>query len=304
MTIKQILRTHLSGIDALDARILLASVLKKPAEYSITHPEHTIQSAEIKKLKRYGERRRSGEPIAIILRKKEFYGRIFSVNKNTLIPRPETEHMIELGVHAVIQEIKKNNLITIADIGTGSGCIIISLAKEINALPIQKNKRIRYIASDISTKALFVAKKNSKTYTVSKNIRFFLSDLFQNKIFKKELGGKEKSTLCIFANLPYVSKEYLEKKPSLFSRGLSFEPRVALNGGKNGMDIYNRFFRDLMRILSDDKKILCFFEINPEQKSEMERLIKNTFLPMRYKLRFFKDLSGSIRIGLLEISKN
>src|SRR3989344_1689515 len=132
---------------ALDAEILLSAVTKKPREFFYTHPSRQLPAANLKKFKAVIARRKRGEPIAYLTLKKEFYGRDFYVDKHTLIPRPETELVIEAAIKFL--KAKSYNLkTTIADIGTGSGCIAITLALEL--------PKVNVYATDISKKALVV----------------------------------------------------------------------------------------------------------------------------------------------------
>ena len=158
MTIQEILRKTYSTykLSPLDSEILLSLALAKPKEYILAHPENKISPAQIKKYYSFVERRSTGEPIAYIAGKKEFFGLDFIVDKNVLIPRPETELLVEHAIEKILNT-KYGMPDTIIDVGTGSGNIIISIAKN---LPI-KNKT-NFYAVDISKKSLEVAKKNAK----------------------------------------------------------------------------------------------------------------------------------------------
>jgi len=300
MNIHGVQSSILSEIDVLDARILLSFVLKKPGEYVIAHPEHVMRHSETARLRRYAKRRKNGEPIALILKKKEFYGRTFTVNKHTLVPRPETELMVELGTKIILQVMQTTApSAMIMDVGTGSGCIIISLIKEIGTILQRSN--IRYIASDKSTHALSVARKNATFHNALNALSFFRSDLFQNSRLKSKIKNAHCSTMFVFANLPYVPKKYIEKNPTPFSVGLLFEPKIALDGGKDGMEIYTRFFNDLADIVPKNILLFCFFEIDPNQQYKITKRINNAFHLKLKSIRFFKDLAGNTRTGLCEI---
>ena len=183
----------------IDAKVLLRTVLNKDDVYLISHSDELITNAQYQKLRRYIRRRKKGEPVAYIIGHKEFYGLDFTVNKNVLIPRPETEVLIDQAL-TYLQTILPINRLTgqpvnIIDIGTGSGCIIISLIKN---LPTAIRQPLAFFASDISQKALNTAKKNAEIHEVYDKIRFFKSDLFSNPRLPDKFN-------LIIANLPYLN---------------------------------------------------------------------------------------------------
>ena len=143
MRIKQSLEFAIKKINILDAEILLSYAIKKNKTFLYTHPEYKLNNNQINKFKKYIIKRSGGEPIAYIIKNKKFYNLDFFVNKNVLIPRPETEMLVEETLKLVRDDKKIQSII---DIGTGSGCIIISLVKNI------KNKNINFYATDISKK--------------------------------------------------------------------------------------------------------------------------------------------------------
>jgi len=191
---------------SLDALILLSLVLKKEKEYILTHPEQGLIKNQQKQFLSLLEKRSKRFPLAYLTGEKEFFGYEFLVNKSVLIPRPETEQIIELALKNV-KENKKIKTWKILDIGTGSGCITISLAKELKRLHLD----YKITASDISASALKIAKTNAKNLK-TKKIIFIRSDLFKN------INGKFN---LILANLPYVKKCEIENE-------LKFEPILAL----------------------------------------------------------------------------
>ena len=179
-------------------------------------------------LRNWITRRINNEPIQYILGSSEFYGRSFIVNKNVLIPRPETEILIDIS----IEELKNVNSPLILDVGTGSGCIAITIALEIPASTI--------IAIDIDERAISVAKNNIEKHEV-KNIEFVLTDIFHEKINKK--------ADMLISNPPYIAKKEV---PSLMKEVKDYEPLVALTDNNDGLKFYRRFAEIIPRILKEN----------------------------------------------------
>jgi release factor glutamine methyltransferase len=284
MTIQEIKQKIYSKykLSPFDTEILLSLALAKPKEYILAHPENKISPAQIKKYHSFSKRRSIGEPIAYIAGKKEFFGLDFIVNKNVLIPRPETELLVECA----LKKYKIPN--TIIDVGTGSGNIIISIAKNI---PSKIKNKTNFYAVDISKKSLEVAKRNAKKNKIDQKIKFIQSDMMEYFLKNKVKLGN----IFIVANLPYVSPEIYKKN----NDNLKFEPRNALLSGNKGLDHYMKLFQQI-KALCDKCYMLhvsCFVEFSPEQKSEISRIITR-YLP-KAKSEFFKDLAGRWRVAEL-----
>lgn len=254
-----------SDTPELDAEILLASVLCKPRTFLITRPDFLLSLGQKKEAGIKLQKRIRGLPIAYILGTKEFFGFDFHVNEHTLIPRPETEILVEKS----ISYLKERG--SLIDVGTGSGCISISIAKNI--------KNIEIIAVDVSEKALEIAKKNAKKHNV--DIYFFVSDFLKN-IPQKEY----QKPLIITANLPYVPEN--ERHPSTKS-----EPESAIYSGKDGLNHYRIFFQQIQKLAFT----ACLFEFHPPQKQEIEAMLLHLF--PKHHLEILPDLSGQARIGIL-----
>jgi release factor glutamine methyltransferase len=207
----------------LDAeRIVLESLKQKEAAWLYTHADKNISPDRWEEIEAMVERRRSGEPLAYILGYQEFYGRKFDVTSDVLIPRPETEGLVDAALK-VIKKMKSHHkrLVRIADIGTGSGCVAITLIKEADNL-IDK-----VIATDLSEKALKIAKMNAQKHNVGGRILFKQGDLM-TPIKADEID-------LVVSNPPYVPTAELDEQT--FSKetvGLRFEPRQALDGGWDG----------------------------------------------------------------------
>lgn len=218
----------------IDVRALLRHVVKEDDVFLLTHNSELITNAQYQKFRRLIRRRKKGEPIAYLVGHKEFFGLDFFVNKDVLIPRPETEILVEESLgHLTSQSMNREgtNNLDILDIGTGSGCIIVSIAKNIPP----DTGLLRLFASDISAKALTVAKKNARHQGLYDNIRFLNSDLFSNPRLPSKLD-------LIVANLPYLNRHKTGIKHTIRPEkiGLEFEPPQALYVRNNGFELIER----------------------------------------------------------------
>ena len=195
----------------LDAQILLSDIMKTEREYLIVNNKMSIPDKITKKYHLAIKRRIKGEPVAYITGKKEFWSKNFVVNYSTLVPRPETE----LLIYKVI-DFFKNKKINILDIGTGSGCILLSVLKELN-LAIGTG-------IDISSSAIQIAKINSKNLNLLNRSKFKVFD------FNKYTFGKYD---LVISNPPYIPSREMK---NLSKDIINFEPLVALDGGLDGLD--------------------------------------------------------------------
>ena len=203
-----------------------------------------------------------------ILGRCEFMGMNFYVDKNVLIPRPDTEILVE----RVIDWAKKNKSKSFIDMCTGSGCIAISLVKYLN---------INGFAADISKNAIKVAKKNSILNNVDEKIEFIESDLFSS-------FSNNNNVDIIVSNPPYISSQVVE---TLMPEVKDNEPRNALDGGINGLDFYVKIARDAVKFLNQGGGI--FFEIGYDQGESVSKILKmNNFVDIKVE----KDLAGLDRI--------
>jgi release factor glutamine methyltransferase len=262
---------------ALDAEVLLSYVLNKPKEYLLANPGRKINPALEKKFLTLLNRRLLGWPVAYLTKAKEFYNLKFYIDKNVLIPRPETEGLIDLVVNQIKDlrvKIKEKESLSILDIGTGSGNIIISLA--YNLSPTTYN--LQFYASDISPKAIRVAKKNAKLHRVK--ITFGDGNLL-------EPWGHQQFDIIV-ANLPYLAK--------LVDESTKFEPIGALVAAKKGLKLYEDLFKQIKKTRSYPKFI--FLEIGRDQGLLIKKLAKK-ILPA-YKTSITKDLFGRTRYASLQ----
>lgn len=306
------MKHYLKNVPPSEVEIILAHILKKSREYVLAHPEiypveyrqgrspqggefHRVKLTEAQKrqFNRLVKRRQNHEPMAYILGHKEFYGLDFKVAKDTLIPRPETEMLVEKALRNMeLGTWNKNEKLTVIDIGTGSGNIIISIAKNIE----YQKSNIEYKGIDISSEALKVARTNAKKHKVDKKIKFIKSDLLD--FLLRDTKYQIQDTI-IAANLPYLSKTiYNSAIPDV----KKFEPRSALVSGKDGLDHYEKLFKQLITLRQKCSMLhaTCYMEISPEQKSKITKLITHYF--PKVKPEFKKDLAGKWRMVTLSIA--
>ncbi len=300
-SIGEIFKKYHDKIPPLDLELILENALKKSRSFIIAHPELALTKSKIRNLKSKICRRLKGEPLAYILSHKEFYGLDFKVNKNVLIPRPETELMVEEAMRKITdnrrQTTKNGKQTAIIDIGTGSGCVIITLAKLLSQLSIVN---CQLFATDISKKALAVARKNVRLHGVERKIKFFHGNLLEPILKSKILNLKSK--IIILANLPYLTPAQIKKSPTI-----KYEPRLALKAGKDGLKYYRRLLKQIKNVhksISPHKsafspRLSAFLEIDPSQASKIKQLIKKE-LPHSV-AQTKKDLRGHNRIVIIKI---
>ena len=237
--------SKVSSSPDLDSEILLMKALRVSRAYLYTYNEKVIPDSKKKLLEELVNRRMNKEPIAYILGKKEFWSRDFYINQHTLIPRPESEMLVEL----IIQANARKKISSILELGTGSGCISVSLAKELSHSQI--------VSTDICAKALEVANKNAQHYGVN-NISFIKSDWF-NKLDNQKFD-------CIVSNPPYIREDdpYLSE--------LTFEPSKALVSGDDGLKAIEIISSNAAEYLSPEGKI--FIEHGKYQKKEIQKIFE------------------------------
>jgi release factor glutamine methyltransferase len=268
----------------LEAELLLGHVLGMDRVALITHADRRIGSATLRRFDALIRRRLRHEPVSQITGSKGFYGRDFSVTKNVLTPRPETELLIENALKA------QNGSSAFWDIGTGSGAIAVTLASETSDAPI--------LATDLSLRAIEIAKQNAKKHGVTKRIRFEKSDLLQPVAYRwLKKQAAENQTLIICANLPYLPDS---DKKSLEPDVVKFEPSSALFAGTDGLRLIRKLLGQLSRHLPEwnYKKTTMLFEFDPPQSQILLSLAQSLFPTAEIKIH--RDLADRDRI--LEIT--
>lgn len=278
MTIKQamikgitILKLEKISTPKLKARLLLQYVLKKPRQYLIVYDNQKLTELEEREYLKYINLLKQGEPIEHITHQKEFMKLNFYVDENVLIPRQDTEVLVE----EVIKIAKRIRAKKILDLCTGSGAIAISIAKLLG-------KKVLVYASDISAEALKVAEENSMNNMV--NIYFFKSNLFEkiSNLYKFDI---------IVSNPPYIETKKIENLPEEVKR----EPKIALDGGEDGLKFYKEISKEAKKYLLENGYLA--FEIGYNQREYVESILKQD----RYKNIYSrKDLSGNDRVVIAQ----
>ena len=244
----QILKNHNIHSHELDAQIILSNIMGVKREFLITNNEINISKKIMEKYDCAIKRRIKKEPIAYIIGKKEFWSEDFMVNHGTLIPRPETE----LLIYKIINFFK-NKKINILDIGTGSGCILLSILKELNFS--------RGIGIDISAKAIQMAKVNSKNLNLFYRSKFKVIDLNKFNIGKYDL---------IVSNPPYIPSRDIK---NLSKDITSYEPLTALNGGSDGLDLIKKVIYKSNHLLK--REGLLALEIGHSQYQRVSYILRS-----------------------------
>ncbi len=232
----------------LSAELLLMHALGRDRTWLYTHSDEAIDAAQCEKYFALIARRAAGEPTQYIIGKQEFWGLEFEVTPAVLIPRPETEHIIEVALDRLAA--KRSAPLCIADVGTGSGCIAVALAKEF--------PRAEIIASDLSAAALEIAKRNALRHEVASRIEFVEADLLsalfsESHVSRRSPPGtrhffRHSQTLdLIVSNPPYVARNDEE---ALQREIREHEPHVALFGGETGVEIYGRLVEQAEALLA------------------------------------------------------
>lgn len=262
----------------IDAEVILSFIINKRKEFIYAHPEYQLTKNNERKLKKAIQRRCHFEPIAYITNEKEFYGLDFFVDKNVLVPRPETELLID----EVVETAQRNKRIIIADIGTGSGAIAISLAKHLPQAEV--------MAVDKSIKALRIAKLNAHRHKV--NIKLYQGNLLS--------PIKDRKIEIIAANLPYVDDReknfHKSESKNIHKKILAHEPHLALYGGKFGLEVYEKMFQQIMTLNYKPRVIIC--EIGHAYLSQTRKLVKKYFPKSHFEIK--KDLRGFNRILIIK----
>ena len=255
MNIKDILIEGINILQAknipnphLDTEILLSNSINKDKKYIILNPKELLNTEQLNNFKNLIERRIKGEPVAYLINKKEFWKNEFFVNNDVLIPRPDTELIIE----QVLKIYLKNTQIHVLDIGTGSGCILLSILKERNSF--------YGTGIDISKKSINVSKFNAKQLNLTNRVKFFHSSVDNFKIGKYDL---------IVSNPPYIelkNLKYLEKDV------VNFEPKLALSGGFDGYSKIRKVINKASNLIKKNGKFIL--EIGFNQKNKVKKILK------------------------------
>ncbi len=279
-TLKKI-RKKLNVETMVETDMLIGKAIQQDRSFVLAHPEYRPNIWQRIKLFKYIKLFQHGWPFAYIVGHKEFYGLDFFVNKYTLIPRPDSEIIVDIA----LAELTKNNFDMLIDVGTGSGCIPIAITKKL------QQKNITTIAIDISKKALKIATKNAKRHNA--DIKFFQGNLLEPIIKTKPLTTDKKC--LITANLPYLTQSQFDLEPSI-----QREPRVALIADSmDGLTLYQQLFTQLKLLSSTiSQPLTVIIEIDPRQHDKIIELAKKYFPNAKTEIK--KDLSNKYRVLVIK----
>jgi release factor glutamine methyltransferase len=255
MNIENILKQGINILKAnkilnpyLDSEILLSKSINKDKKHIILNSKKILNNKQLESFNSFIERRKNGEPIAYLINKKEFWKDEFFVNKDVLIPRPDTELIIE----QVLKIYLKQSQLQVLDIGTGSGCILLSILKE--------RPNFYGTGIDISRKSINVSKINAKQLNLTNRVKFINSSVDNFRIGKYDL---------IVTNPPYIkllSLKYLEKDV------VNFEPKLALSGGFDGFSQIRKVISKANTLIKKNGKFIL--EIGFNQKNKVKEILK------------------------------
>ncbi len=275
--------TPTSDSPRVDAELLLAHVLKQSTTFLFTHDKELLDPYSFFPIywwsfKRLIHKRKQGIPVAYLVGHKEFYMFDFKVNRSVLVPRPDTETLVECVIEYIQGFRNQDSGFSplLIDVGTGSGCIPISILKNV--------PEIHAVAIDVSRSALRVASSNVKKHHLQNRIELFRSNLFDSIDMDQFLGHE----VILTANLPYLPDK-MEVKPEL-----TFEPSISLYGGNDGMDVYRRLMNQIEML----RPKAIFLELYEWQIG----LIQSQF--PGYELKYTKTMSGDARCLMLERKSN
>lgn len=258
----------------LDAEVLLAHTLGVTRVWLYTHFDQPLERGELARFKKLIQRRIRREPLAYIVGQREFWSLPFKVTPDVLIPRPETEILVAEALRVLSPPEQIERSFRVLEIGTGSGAVSIVLAKELSSASV--------VATDLSPKTLSIAEENAVKFGVRERIIFLKGDLFDplEKEWRFEL---------VITNPPYIPKDQF---PSLQPEVRDFEPRTALDGGRDGLAFYRRALPKVGRFLNPGGWFLA--EIGAGQEEEVRRIAEKN--PELDSFAFVTDLAGIKRV--------
>ena len=262
----QILRYYKCKTPLLDSEILMSKVIQKDRQFIVLNPNMIIKKDDFTIFKKLIKKRSNGKPVSYLIGRKSFWKNDFEINSNVLIPRPDTELIIE----EVLKLSKNMNKLRILDIGVGSGCILLSILSE--------KKNFYGIGIDISKKCIDLSKKNSFKLNLDKRAKFFKSNVDNFNYGKYDL---------IISNPPYIKQfdlKYLEKDV------VNFEPKLALNGGLDGLSEIRKVISKSSELIKVNGKLIL--EIGFDQKQKVKNILNNKGF---YINRVLKDLAKNDR---------
>lgn len=282
MKIVEALKSGINFLDrretaVLDSEVLLAHVIGVEKEYLFSHGGDEVEDALVQLFYRYLDRVKNGEPVSYITNSKEFFGLDFFVDKRVLVPRPETEMLVEKVLQFLKSNAEEGRRFRVLDVGTGSGNIAIALAKNFDCQEV--------VALDVSEGAIGVAKINIEQYSLEDKVQVYQSDLL-------DVIDAGESFDVIVANLPYIGKV---RNNEVDENVKKHEPENALFAGDDGMELYKKLFQQIV-----DKNIefgLLVGEFGSMQRKDLEVLLNKYF---EHNWVIEKDLGGRDRMFVVE----
>jgi len=244
----KILKSKFIPNPVLDAEILMAKTINKDRNYILLNSSNPINKNDLNYFYKLIEQRSLGNPVAYLIKKKSFWNSEFFITRDILIPRPDTELVVE----NILKLTKQKSKINILEIGVGSGCIIVSILKE--------RENFRGTGIDLSKKCLILSKKNAIAHRVSSRLKLYKSDVDKFNLGKYDL---------IVSNPPYIKKHklrYLERDVA------EFEPRLALDGGLDGLSVIRKVIKKSSELIKKNGKLIL--EIGFDQKNKVINLLK------------------------------
>jgi release factor glutamine methyltransferase len=279
-----------SGSDTprLDAELLLGHVLSAGRTTLLSAPEAVVSDDQAALFRAFVSRRERGEPVAYIRGIKEFHGIVLSVDARALIPRPETERVVELALAAIAERLTREarpadgSPLRVWDVGTGSGAIVVALAVECRRRGYSTDVRFR--ATDSSPEALALATENAVSHGVADQVDFATADLTD--------AAEVPRADLILANLPYIPSAVVPRLPV----AASFEPLAALDGGVDGLAVIRRLLAQLPKALAE--RGLALVEIGADQVDSLTAAVAEAMTGWRVTIH--DDLAGRPRVAALE----
>lgn len=270
-----------AGIEGyqLDARLLMQYVLKISQEDLMTSLDDPLSKPEYEMFLNFVEKRLVGWPVSKIIGHKEFFGHRFDVSEAVLDPRPDTEILVEELVKVV--KARGQEEVKILDLGTGSGCILISLLKEL--------PQATGVGVDQSKEAIALAQSNAESLHVDGRLRLYTED------WEDFIGRVDEEFDYIVSNPPYIPTEEIRK---LSKEVKNFDPIPALDGGKDGLDAYRFLFKHLNKLILPQG--IIFFEIGYNQLNDVERIAETNRVAI---IEVYKDLAGYNRVIAISTGK-
>ena len=260
--------------NSLDARIILREIFNFDEKELILNSDLILSESKISKVQKIITRRLNFEPVSKIFGKRDFYNSTFSISDDVLDPRPETENIVEIANNFILEKGYESFI----DLGTGSGCIILSILKE--------NKNLTAVGVDISIDAINIAKKNSKDMKLEKRSSFLVSNW---------LSSIHSSYDLIISNPPYIPSDEII---TLSKTVKNFDPLISLDGGQDGLKCYKEIAQDINRVINKNGRVIL--EIGYNQAHDVIKIFESKEFKL---LKIYNDINGLNRILTFESKK-